>query len=98
MFDLEYFYDNIEYIFLPIMFCNISDAFDNSPLKKQIESLQSQLHYILGGAQVCAAESLIQLITDLKHSIKTTGLIDKTSENLWQEINAVNFAMQRCKK
>ena len=62
--------------------------------KNQIGDLQNQLHYILGGAQVCAADGLIQLITELKLRLKTARSMDKTTEKLWQEINDINTAMQ----
>lgn len=61
---------------------------------KDYETLQSQLHHILGGAQVCAADGLIDCVNQVKLELKS-GEVDKDRINqIWLEIKAINSAMQ----
>ena len=58
------------------------------------ETLQSQLHHILGGAQVCAADGLIDCVNQIKFELRSSEVNKDRINQIWQEIDAINSAMQ----
>ncbi|WP_154223318.1 Hpt domain-containing protein [Marinicella rhabdoformis] len=58
------------------------------------QTLQSHLHHLLGGAQVCAADALIDNINKIKTELKSNDINLKKIAFIWQKIETMNAEMQ----
>lgn len=63
--------------------------------KQQATALQNHLHHILGGAKVCAADRLVETISQLKDELKNANQNQNKIKALWQALETIIQSMQQ---